>query len=216
MFHDLFPIFLLSLACTITGSAWIDQLYPKAELRGSLSFPEEIPERSKFRRSILFFSLLLCLYRSWTLFVFPRLGYTLLAIIFLLLVTTTDFEQHVILNEMLLFFALAGICYTLHMDLPIANHLLASIGGGVLFLILAMLSNGAIGGGDIKLIATMGLWFGTRPLLSIILYGAMAGGIGALFLLITQKINRKQYLAYGPYFALSGIGIMLSWLRVLF
>lgn len=146
----------------------------------------------------------------------PALLYIIVAISLLLFMTITDFEQQVILNEMVFFFALFGLCYTLHLQLPLQEHLLAALGGGLLFLFLAFISKGALGGGDIKLIAALGLWLGWKSLLSVILYGAIAGGIAALVLLLMKKIKRKQFLAYGPYFALSAVGLMLELLRTLF
>lgn len=209
-------ILLLTLAATIIGSTWVNYLYPKAQKRDSLSFPEEITTRAKLRKPLLFLSLLICFYKVWNQMSCPELCYALIAVSFLLYITVTDFEQHVILNEMLLVFAVAGFCYTLHLHKPILDHILASMGGGLFFLLLAVISKGAIGGGDIKLVAVLGLWLGVSSLLSVIVYGAIAGGIAALFLLLCQKIKRNQYLAYGPYFALSSIGIMLNWLNVLF
>ena len=44
----------------------------------------------------------------------------------------------------------------------------------------------------------------------------IAGGVAALVLLLTKKIKRKQFLAYGPYFALSAIGLILKLLHTLF
>ena len=210
------PVLFLSLAFTIFSSFCTDLLYPKAHNRGSLSYPEQIDERSRFRKPLLFLSLLLSFNKAWNQLSVPELCYILLAIAFLLCFTITDYEQHVILNEMLLAFAAIGLCYTLQLNLTVSDHLLASLGGGLLFLLLAVIGKGAIGGGDIKLIAALGLWLGIKPLASVIIYGSIAGGIAALFLLLTKKIGRKHYLAYGPYFALSGIGIFLKWLRVLF
>lgn len=145
----------------------------------------------------------------------PALLYLLVATALLLFMTITDFEQQVILNEMVFFFALLALCYTLHLHLSLQDHLLAALGGGLLFLFLAFITKGAIGGGDIKLIAALGLWLGIKPLISVIVYGAMAGGMAAILLLLARQIKRKEYLAYGPYFALSAIGVMLKLLRIL-
>ena len=38
----------------------------------------------------------------------------------------------------------------------------------------------------------------------------LAGGAAALLMLLTKQKQRKSYFAYGPYFALSGIGIVLG------
>lgn len=210
------PALLTALACTFIGTMWIDYLYPKALQRDSLSFPEQMQQRAMFRKPALFLALLISACKAWGVAAIPALPYVIIAISLLLLMTVTDFEQQVILDEMVIAFALLGLCYVFHLQLSFTDHLLASIGGGLLFLFLAFISKGALGGGDIKLIATLGLWLGSRALLSVIVYGAMMGGAAALLLLLTQKIKRKQYFAYGPYFALSSIGIILKWLRILF
>lgn len=210
------PILLFALACTFFGSMWIDYLYSKALQRDILSFPEQLQQRARFRKPTLFLALLLFFSKAWNMITIPALPYIIIAISFLLLMTVTDFEQQVILDEMVFIFALLGLCYVFHLQLSLTDHLLASIGGGFFFLLLAFISKGALGGGDIKLIAALGLWLGWKALLSVILYGAIAGGIAALILLLLQKIKRKQFLAYGPYFALSAIGIMLKLLRTLF
>ena len=211
-----FPILLFALVCTFSGSMWINYLYPKALQRGSLSFPEQIQQRARFRKPALFLALLLFFSKAWSMTAMPELLYIVIAISLLLLMTITDFEQQVILDEMIVAFALLGLCYVFHLQLPLTDHLLASIGGGFFFLLLAFISKGALGGGDIKLIAALGLWLGWKSLLSVILYGAIAGGVAALVLLLSKKIQRKQFLAYGPYFALSAIGLLLKLLRTLF
>ena len=211
-----FPILLLALACTFSGSMWIDYLYPKALQRDSLSFPEQIQQRARFRKPALFLALLFFFSKSLSMITVPALPYIIIAISLLLLMAVTDFEQQVILDEMIFTFALLGLCYVFHLQLSLKVHLLASLGGGFFFLLLAFISKGALGGGDIKLIAALGLWLGWKSLLSVILYGAIAGGVAALVLLLMKKIKRKQFLAYGPYFALSAIGLMLNLLRTLF
>ena len=209
------PLFLLALVITNAGNTWINYLYPKALQRNSLSFPEQIPQRAKWRKPLLYTSLLLCFGKAWSFSSMPELLYLLVAISLLLFMTVTDFEQQVILNEMVFAFALIGLCYTLHLNLSLQDHLLAALGGGLLFLFLAFISKGAIGGGDIKLIASLGLWLGSKALISIIIYGAIIGGIAALLLLLLKKTKRKQFIAYGPYYTLSAIGVLLHLLRIL-
>ena len=218
-FSECFLIFLpsalLSLVFTVTGSFWIDRLYRLEEDTSLLSFPEQIVSRAKHRKILLFFLLLFCIGKAQISVSGPALFYIIVAIAFLSLITITDFEQYVIFDSMLLPLAILGLCYTFHLQLPVTDHLAAGLGGGLLFFLLTLLTKGAIGGGDIKLIAALGLWLGIRPLLSVIMYGFIAGGAAALFLLLTKQKNRHDYFAYGPYFALSGIGVLLSWIHVL-
>ena len=175
-----------------------------------MSFPDQISQRSKFRKPLLFLLLFLCIFKAWNSLSFPVSFYIIIAIVILTYITVTDFEQYVIFDTMLIPFAIIGLCYTIHQQLSISEHLAACLCGGLLFLLLTLLTNGAIGGGDIKLIAAIGLWLGIQSLLSVIAYGFIAGGIAALFLLITKQKCRYDYFAYGPYFALSAIGVLLG------
>ena len=181
-----------------------------------LSFPEQVTTRAKYRRPLLFLLLTVYVGRACITVTPPALFYLVIAIVCLSIITATDFEQYVIFDVLLVPFAATGILYTIHMGLPITGHIAASLGGGLVFLLLAIVTKGAIGGGDIKLIAAMGLWLGIRPLLSVIVYGFIAGGVAAFILLLTKQKSRHSYFAYGPYFALSGLGILLKWFRALF
>ena len=66
-----------------------------------------------------------------------------------------------------------------------------------------------IGGGDIKLIACLGLWLGTDALFAVSMIGIILGGLVALLLLLTGKKKRKSAFAYGPYFALTTVALFL-------
>ena len=216
IFRTYLPVLLLTCIATKFGSSWIDKLYMQEEDSDLLSFPKQIAQRARFRMPLLFVLLAVCIGKAWSVTTGIQLFYFAIAIVLLVFVTITDFEQYVIFDSMLLPLAVAGFCYTLHIHLPVTEHFAAALGGGLLFLLLAMLTKGAIGGGDIKLIAALGLWLGVRPLITVIAYGFIAGGIAALFLLITKQKQRNSYFAYGPYFAISGMGIMMSWLKMLF
>ena len=209
------PTVLLSVLFTVMGSTLMDYLYARAP-KDLLSFPEQVTTRAKYRRPLLFLLLTVYVGRACITVTPPALFYLVIAIVCLSIITATDFEQYVIFDVMLVPFAATGILYTIHMGLPITGHIAASLGGGLVFLLLAIVTKGAIGGGDIKLIAAMGLWLGIRPLLSVIVYGFIAGGVAAFMLLLTKQKSRHSYFAYGPYFALSGLGILLKWFRALF
>lgn len=209
------PTVLLSVLFTVMGSTLMDYLYARAP-RDLLSFPEQVTTRAKYRKPLLFLLLTVYVGRACITVTPPALFYLVIAIVCLSIITATDFEQYVIFDVMLVPFAATGILYTIHMGLPITGHIAASLGGGLVFLLLAIVTKGAIGGGDIKLIAAMGLWLGIRPLLSVIVYGFIAGGVAAFILLLTKQKSRHSYFAYGPYFALSGLGILLKWFRALF
>ena len=75
-----FPILLFALVCTFSGSMWINYLYPKALQRSSLSFPEQIQQRARFRKPALFLALLLFFSKAWSMTAMPALPYIIFAI----------------------------------------------------------------------------------------------------------------------------------------
>ena len=61
------PAALLALAITFSGNSWINYLYTRALQRDSLSFPEHILQRAKWRKPLLFIVLLPCFGKAWQL-----------------------------------------------------------------------------------------------------------------------------------------------------
>ena len=190
---------------TLAGSRWIDFLYklPTAPL----TFPDEIASRARFRKPILALILFVAL---WNLagVELPLRIFLMAANFFLALIIFTDFEQYVIFDRMLLPFALIGILAAINLNLPVTDRILAAIFGGGIFLLIAIISRGGIGGGDIKLVAVLGIWLGVENLLNVVIIACVGGGIVALILILTGKKSRQSYFAYGPYFALAAMWIL--------
>lgn len=191
---------ILAAVLTCTGSLWIDKLYSNCS---ELTFPNEISSRALFRKPTLFCSLAILFNMTDNLWLMA-------AIYLLMLMTMTDFEQYMLFDEMTLSLALLGVFYVWQMNFNFYDHAAAALIGGGIFLLLAVVSKGALGGGDVKLIAALGLWLGSENLLSVVLTGTIFGGLAALLMIIAKKKDRKSYFAYGPYFALSAIYFLLQ------
>ena len=197
---------VMSTATAMIGSHWIDCLYARDD--APLTFPEQISARSRFRLPLLSIGFFICM---TALIDRPTVEalYLTAAAFLLLLMTATDFEQYVLFDVMNLALAIVGIAYILHMQLPIVDHLTASAVGGGAFLLLTIATRGAIGGGDIKLVAALGLWFGAERLLDVIFYGSIFGGVVALLMILSKQKDRKSIFAYGPYFTLTALYMLL-------
>ena len=87
------------------------------------------------------------------------------------------------------------------------------VGGGSFFL-LALIGRGAMGIGDVKLAAALGALLGYPLILPALLGGVLAGGIGAVALLVTRRAGRKDSMAYGPYLALGAWLVLVNRLGV--
>ena len=206
--YILIPIILIATPLFVHyGSQWMDRLYEKR--KDILTYPRDIEKRRKYRKwilALLFFGSEMRLAMTLTE---PRGVLILLAVALLLLMTMTDFEQYCLFDEMMIPFAAGGLIWCLLTPETALNHGLAALAGGGIFFLLAVLSGGALGGGDVKLVAVLGLWLGTEHLLSVVCLGMVFGGIVAAILLLLKMKKRKSAFAYGPYFTLTTVALFL-------
>ena len=87
--------------------------------------------------------------------------------------------------------------------LAILFHLFAPAGGGwshaVLGLVVGLLvffpmfALGAMGAGDVKLMAAVGAWIGAIPILKVALYGSLAGGVLAVAIALRSGYLKKAF-----------------------
>lgn len=90
---------------------------------------------------------------------------------------------------------------------PIAfrDGIFGFLSGGLLFLLIALVSNGAMGGGDIKLIAALGLILGLKKTVLNILLSFIIGAAVSLYLLLSGRKGRKDAIPFGPFINISFI-----------
>jgi leader peptidase (prepilin peptidase) / N-methyltransferase len=100
----------------------------------------------------------------------------------------------------------------------------ALIGAGVMgavYLLLAVLPGGGVGGGDVRLAPVIGGllgWLGAGALLVGLLAGFLVGGLAAVTLLALRRAGLRSTIAYGPAMCLGAwVGIaftsrILTWL----
>ena len=199
-------LFGLSIVLALVASAWIDSLY-QAE-RDILTFPAKV-RASAYRMPLLvagFGLIAACLAGEGVLL--QELFKRLLLAYFLLMTIVTDFEQHLIFDKMQLPFAVLALVF-MCLSGQIGNYLLAATAGGISFLLLAFLTRGAIGGGDIKLMFVLGLWLGMEKLLQIIAGGFILGGLVAGAMLLSGRWKRDERFAYSPYFSVIALILLL-------
>lgn len=218
--HILGEIIIITLL-----SAWLNLLY--LANKEELSFPHKYPCPWQWRSAkiIIYAGSLACLLVK--LFPYTTIGYGVLSTYtivnssiypdgntfffvlyssFLLTMMWSDIEQQIIMNHQLALFAILGLCFQLLTQpeqLPL--QLITAAVGGLAFLLLAILTRGGIGGGDIKLIAALGLWLKPEAMECTALGGIILGGLLALGAIITKRKSRKDYIPYGPGFIIMAL-----------
>ena len=127
-------------------------------------------------------------------------GLTLISLF--MIITVSDLKYMLIPDKILLVFA--GVFLIERIFIPLTpwwDSLLGAAIGFTLLLIIAIVSKGGMGGGDIKLFALIGFVVGTKTmLLSFMLatfYGAFFGIIGLLF----KLVKRGKPIPFGPFIA---------------
>ncbi|MDD5433893.1 MAG: A24 family peptidase, partial [Nitrospira sp.] len=85
------------------------------------------------------------------------------------------------------------------------NSVAGVIIGGGLFYIIAVVSRGGMGGGDIKLIAMIGAFLGWTNVIITIMLASFLGAIVGIFMMIFFGKGRKYAIPFGPFLAIGGI-----------
>jgi len=77
--------------------------------------------------------------------------------------------------------------------------------GGGLFFLVALISRGGMGGGDIKLIAMIGAFLGWTDVIITIVLSSFLGSIVGIFLMLFFGKGRKYPVPFGPFLSIGGI-----------
>lgn len=105
------------------------------------------------------------------------------------------------------------------LGLPYFQNLLWLLFYGLVMLLVAVVSKEALGGGDVKYIAVMALYLGSRTWEALFL-GSVFFCLAALPLLILKKMSWQESLPFGPFLAAGGIYTLLGggnlWPMILF
>jgi len=129
---------------------------------------------------------------------------TLIAVILIsssIVVSVIDFKIQIIPNSISLPGIVLGLLINLIPSSPISflNALYGMALGGGLFYVVALVSRGGMGGGDIKLIAMFGAFLGWKNCLVTIFCGVLLGSLVGVTLLLLRRKGRKDPIPFGPF-----------------
>ena len=120
----------------------------------------------------------------------------------LVIITVVDIKHQIIPDVITLPGLALGLAAGSY-SIGYANSFMGFLLGCGLFYLLAILSNGGMGGGDIKYIAAAGAFVGWQKVLLIIFIGAVLGTFVGLFQIGFQKKTRKNIIPFGPLLAVA-------------
>jgi prepilin signal peptidase PulO-like enzyme (type II secretory pathway) len=90
------------------------------------------------------------------------------------------------------------------------SALVAALLGGGLFLVMAILTRGGLGLGDVKLAMFIGAALGFPATYQALVFGIMAGGLTIVALFLSGVVSRRQAVPYAPFLALAAAFVVLT------
>jgi leader peptidase (prepilin peptidase)/N-methyltransferase len=125
---------------------------------------------------------------------------------FLAVITISDLLYKIIPNKInFIGWIYFTISHLFNHPLPYYDYILGSLLGGGLLLLISVLSRGGMGGGDIKLMAVIGMAIGWKLALLSFFLASLLGGVVGVILLLIGKVHRRQLIPFGPFLALGTI-----------
>ena len=144
---------------------------------------------------------------SWLLLLHSIFGLVLVQVIFF------DLEHRLILDRVI-FPSMALALVVSLFNQPWWYGLATGVAAGLLFLLIAVLGalvfkTEALGFGDVKFAAFMGLLLGPLPTVQALFYGVFLAGLAAIGVIIWNR-SLKGTIAYGPYLALAALIVLFQ------
>lgn len=127
----------------------------------------------------------------------------------LVIIFVSDLVYMVIPDKILLFFIPLIIIERIFIRLhPWWNPLVGAVAGFGLLFLIALISKGGMGGGDIKLFFVLGLALGLKLTLLAFFLATLVGAIYGVIGMIVGRFKKRQQIPFGPFIA---IGTLLSY-----
>jgi leader peptidase (prepilin peptidase)/N-methyltransferase len=134
-----------------------------------------------------------------------------------IIIFVIDLERSLILNKVVYPAMVVALLLSLYpwpwlsesIGMRVAYAALGGAIGFVVFLLIALVSRGGMGWGDVKLAALIGLATGFPLVAVAIIMAAILGGIVAVVLLATRRRGRREMIPFGPFLAVAAMATLL-------
>ncbi|ADG82599.1 prepilin peptidase [Thermincola potens] len=148
-----------------------------------------------------------------------RFGLTAEAVVYLVLISLLivisfiDLRLKIIPNGLIIIGLVVGLAINIIRPLTtFSGGLVGFFSAGCLFLAIAVLSKGGMGGGDIKLAAMLGLWLGWQQAFLGFFLAFLSGTAVGIGLMATGQKSRKDAIPFGPFISLGAL-LSIFWSR---
>ncbi|KKI92301.1 prepilin peptidase [Bacillus sp. SA1-12] len=128
---------------------------------------------------------------------------------FIMIVVIADIKYMIIPDAVNLFFLLLFAIERILIPLnPWWDPIAGLVAGGLLPLMIILISKGGLGGGDMKLLAVLGLILGWKLVLLCFFLATLVGTVAGLIGMSTGHIKKNRPFPFGPFI---GIGALIAY-----
>ncbi|PZU57796.1 MAG: peptidase [Sphingobium sp.] len=125
----------------------------------------------------------------------------------------TDMRSRIISNRLNLTVALLAPAYWLACGLPLWPDvaLQVALGLGIFAVFAGLFAIGMMGGGDVKLLGALALWFPWQAMLAMLVLMALLGGVVTLVTVVEHRVRKRAgapEVPYGVAIALAGLWVV--------
>lgn len=124
-------------------------------------------------------------------------------------IAVIDMDTQYIPPELNVLLAVAGVISIATIPGPtLVERCIGAICVSVPLLLITLIIPEGFGGGDIKMMAAVGILLGWKGCVAAFMLGLLLGGAYGAFVLIAKKKGRKEHFAFGPFLAI-GVAVAL-------
>ena len=134
----------------------------------------------------------------------PKLLTSLVFVSLCIPIVVIDLHHQIIPDQLNLWGAVMGLLAAAVSHAAFLDVLAGGLAGGVIMLLIAIVSRGGMGGGDIKMMAWIGLFLGLKMTMLALFLSFIVGGLASLFLILSGRKRRKDFIPFGPFLAVGG------------
>lgn len=117
----------------------------------------------------------------------------------LIVITFIDIEHKIIPNKLILTGIFGGIMFRIFMySYGFMDYIIGFLLGGGILLLISLLSGGEMGGGDIKLMALIGLFVGWKLTATTLFFSVIIGALEGIILIVLRIKTKKDYIPFSP------------------
>ncbi len=117
----------------------------------------------------------------------------------LVVVSLIDYSHQIIPNGLVIALLILGLIHLAFNLDQWLTYLIGFFAVSLILFIIAIITRGNMGGGDIKLMAAAGLLIGWKYILLALMLASILGSVIGLTLMALKVITRKQMIPFGPF-----------------